>query len=116
MSSTEALEPFACSGNFCLALVLEVSSNVKERVLSSVNLGVSMSTSIPGQKHPEFKNHLPCGRQFPSTFITSDEKTGGGCDGIILHSPGMEAMQMQNQSRAEGETRVEWVQDSARAL
>lgn len=116
MSSTEALEPFACSGNFCLALVLEVSSNVKERVSSSVNLGVSMSTSIPGQKHPEFKNHLPCGRQFPSTFITSDEKTGGGCDGIILHSPGMEATQMQNQSRAEGETRVEWVQDSARAL
>lgn len=28
----------------------------------------------------------------------------------------MEATQMQNQSRAEGETRVEWVQDSARAL
>lgn len=72
---------------------------------SSVNLGVSMSTSIPVQKHPEFKNHLLCGRQFPSTFITSDEKTGSA---MASSCTALGWRQCRCETRAEQKGKQEW--------
>lgn len=59
------------------------SEAVWTRESSSMKLGVSISISIPGHKHVDFKNHLLCGRQFPSPSSQVRERQV-----VSWHNPG----------------------------